>query len=168
MAKSMPKPTVYNNEIISWGFQHPELKLRVWPMATLGFDTPGYALITSEGYAAKRIRKIVSAFAKATFKGTDYAIKHPDEAVDILIKAVPELKKRYRGREMESHDSGRARARRRKKYGLGAMDTAKWQNLNDILKSYAVIERKVDLGKCCKIISPLIAGSLLLRSNGNG
>jgi NitT/TauT family transport system substrate-binding protein len=136
---------VYNNELIGWSFQHPELKLKVWTMASLGFDTPGYALITSEGYAAKS-PKIVSAFAKATFKGTDYAIKHPDEAVDILIKAVPELKKDIEAAKWKA-TIGPSQSEATKKYGLGAMDTAKWQNLDDILKSYAVIERTVDLGK---------------------
>ena len=43
--------TVYNNEVIAWRIEHPELKLKVWPMSSLGFDTPGYALITSEELA---------------------------------------------------------------------------------------------------------------------
>src|SRR5438105_10769854 len=60
--------TVYNNEVIAWGIEHPELKLKVWTMASLGFDTPGYAVISNEEYAAKN-PKIVSGFAKATFKG---------------------------------------------------------------------------------------------------
>jgi ABC-type nitrate/sulfonate/bicarbonate transport system substrate-binding protein len=84
--------TVYNNEVVAWGIEHPELKLKVWTMASLGFDTPGYAVISSEEYAAKN-PKIVSGFGKATFKGTDYALKNADEAVDILVKAAPELKK---------------------------------------------------------------------------
>jgi hypothetical protein len=84
--------TVYNNEVVAWGIEHPELKLKVWTMASLGFDTPGYVVISSEEYAAKN-PKIVSGFAKATFKGTDYALKNADEAVDILVKAAPELKK---------------------------------------------------------------------------
>ena len=53
-------------------------------MATLGFDTPGYALVTYEGLA-KTKPDVVKGFAKATFKGTEYAMQHPDEAVAILI-----------------------------------------------------------------------------------
>src|SRR5712692_5329 len=40
--------SVYNNELVAWRIEHPELKLRHWTMSSLGFDTPGYAIITSE------------------------------------------------------------------------------------------------------------------------
>jgi NitT/TauT family transport system substrate-binding protein len=140
--------TVYNNEVIAWGIEHPELKLKVWTMASLGFDTPGYALITSEEYAAKN-PKIVSAFAKATFKGTDYALKNADEAVDILVKAAPELKKEIESAKWKA-TIGPTQSEATKKDGLGAMDKAKWENLNELLQSYAVIDNKVDLSKVLK------------------
>src|SRR6185437_11771276 len=134
--------TVYNNEIVTWGIEHPELKLNVWKMADLGFDTPGYALITSEDFAGKNPKAVV-AFAKATFKGTDYALKHPDEAVEILVKAAPELKKEIESAKWKA-TIGPTQSEATKKNGLGAMDKAKWENLNDILKTYAVIDKKVD------------------------
>ena len=137
--------TVYNNEIVTWGIEHPELKLNVWKMADLGFDTPGYALITSEQFAGKN-PKAVGAFAKATFEGTDYALKHPDEAVEILVKAAPELKKEIESAKWKA-TIGPTQSEATKKNGLGAMDKAKWENLNDILKTYAVIDNKVDLSK---------------------
>lgn len=137
--------TVYNNEIVTWGFEHPELKLKVWTMASLGFDTPGYALITSEDYARKN-PKVVSAVAKATFAGTEYALKHPEEAVDILVKAAPELKKDIESAKWKA-TIGPSQSEATKKNGLGAMDTAKWENLDDLLKTYGVIEQKVDLAK---------------------
>ena len=40
--------SVYNNELVAWRIEHPELKLRHWTMSSLGFDTPGYAIITSD------------------------------------------------------------------------------------------------------------------------
>jgi ABC-type nitrate/sulfonate/bicarbonate transport system substrate-binding protein len=140
--------TVYNNEVVAWGIEHPELKLKVWTMASLGFDTPGYALITSEEYAARN-PKIVSAFANATFKGTDYALKNPEEAVDILVKAAPELKKEVEAAKWQA-TIGPTQSAVTKRDGLGAIDRAKWENLNDLLKTYAVIDNKVDLGKVLK------------------
>lgn len=137
--------SVYNNEIITWGFEHPELKLKVWTMASLGFDAPGYALITSEDYASKN-PKVVSAVAKATFAGTDYALKHPEEAVDILVKAAPELNKDIESAKWKA-TIGPSQSEATRKYGLGAMDIAKWENLNDLLKTYGVIAQKVDLAK---------------------
>jgi NitT/TauT family transport system substrate-binding protein len=140
--------TVYNNEVVGWGIEHPELKLNVWTMASLGFDTPGYALITSEEYAAKN-STIVGAFAKASFKGTDYALRNPDEAVDILVKAVPELKKEIEAAKWKA-TIGPTQSPATEKDGLGAMDRAKWENLNQLLKTYAVIDNKVDLGQVLK------------------
>ena len=128
--------------------EHPELKLKVWTMASLGFDTPGYALISSDEYAAKN-PKIVGAFAKATFKGTDYALKNAYEAVDILVKAAPELKKEIESAKWKA-TIGPTQSEATKKDGLGAMDKAKWENLNELLQSYAVIDNKVDLSKVLK------------------
>jgi NitT/TauT family transport system substrate-binding protein len=131
--------TVYNNEVITWGVQHPELKLKVWPMATLGFDTPGYAVVTSEDLA-KRNPKMVKGFTAATLKAMDYAVAHPDEAVDILVKAAPELKANIEAAKWQAMipaTKGGA--------STGALNHAKWEALNDILKTYGVIEQKVDL-----------------------
>jgi NitT/TauT family transport system substrate-binding protein len=133
--------TVYNNEIVTWRIEHPELKLKVWPMATLGFDTPGYALITSEELA-KKSPAMVKGFTQATLKGMDYAIGHPDEAVDILIKGAPELKA-----EIEAQKWAAMIPAAR---GGGALDRKKWESLNDLLKTYGVIEEKPDLNVVLK------------------
>jgi NitT/TauT family transport system substrate-binding protein len=140
--------TVYNNEVVTWGIEHPELKLRVWPMASLGFDTPGYALITSEQLAGKD-PNLVGAFTKATFKGTEYALQHPDEAVDILVKAAPELKRAIEAAKWkETIPSVTSEAT--KKDGIGALDRQKWEVLNELLKTYDVIEAKIDLNTVLK------------------
>lgn len=128
--------TVYNNEVVTWGIEHPELKLRVWPMATLGFDTPGYALVTSEELARKN-PKLVGAFTKATFKGSEYALQHSDEAVAILIKGAPELKANI--------EAAKWRDTINMTTATGALDRRKWELLNEVLKSYGVIDAKVDL-----------------------
>ena len=140
--------TVYNNEVVTWGVEHPELKLRVWPMAMLGFDTPGYALITYEDYAKSKA-SVVAALAKATAKGIDYALQHPEEAVSILVQAAPELKanieaEKWRATIPASTSSATARD------GMGTLDKAKWESLNDLLKANGVIDAKVDLDALLK------------------
>jgi NitT/TauT family transport system substrate-binding protein len=140
--------TVYNNEVVTWRIEHPELKLRVWPMSTLGFDTPGYALVTSEALAGKN-PKLVADFTQATFKGTAYALQHPDEAVDILVKAAPELKADIEAAKWKE-TIGVTTSAATKKDGLGALDRAKWEQLDDLLKTYGVIEAKVDLDAVLK------------------
>jgi NitT/TauT family transport system substrate-binding protein len=136
--------TVYNNEVIAWGIEHPELKLRVWPMASLGFDTPGYALVTSEELARTN-PSMVKRFTAATIKAMDYAVAHPDEAVDILVKGAPELNTnveaaKWRAMIPATKESG----------ALGSLNREKWEALNDILNTYDVIEQKVDLSSVLK------------------
>lgn len=133
--------TVYNNEVITWRIEHPELKLKVWPMASLGFDTPGYALVTSDEFA-KKSPATVKGFTQATVKAMNYAIAHPEEAVDILIKAAPELKAEI---EMQKWTTIIPAAR-----GGGVLNRKKWESLNDLLKTYAVIEEKPELGAVLK------------------
>jgi NitT/TauT family transport system substrate-binding protein len=134
---------VYNNELVSWHIEHPELKLKVWTMATLGFDTPGYALITYEDLA-KTKPEVVRGFVKATFKGTEYALENPDEAVAILVAGAPELKSGTEAAKWKATIPATTSAAT-KKDGLGALDRPKWDHLNDLLKDYAVIDSKVDL-----------------------
>jgi NitT/TauT family transport system substrate-binding protein len=140
--------TVYNNEIVTWAVEHPELKLKVWPMATLGFDTPGYALVTNDDLLAKK-PDMVRAFTKATMRGAEYAMKNGDESVAILIKAAPELKTEVEAKKWAATIPAVTSAAT-KKDGLGALDKAKWASLNDLLKTYDVIEAKVDLAAALK------------------
>lgn len=128
--------TVYNNEVVTWGIEHPELKLRVWPMAKLGFDTPGYALVTSEEFAQKNA-KLVAAVTKATFRGSAYAVQHPDEAVAILVKAAPELNANIEAAQWRETAAMTNPA--------GTLDRGKWGQLNELLKTYGVIDAKVNL-----------------------
>jgi NitT/TauT family transport system substrate-binding protein len=131
--------TVYNNEVIAWGIEYPQLKLRVWPMASLGFDTPGYALVTSEDLA-KRNPKLVKGFTAATLKGMDYAVANPEEAVEILVKAAPELKSNIEAAKWKAMIPATKGGS-----SIGALNRAKWETLNDLLKTYGVIDQKVDL-----------------------
>jgi NitT/TauT family transport system substrate-binding protein len=140
--------TVYNNEIITWGVEHPELKLKVWTMASLGFDTPGYALVTSEEMIAKR-PEVVRAFTKATLKGAEWALKNSSEAVADLVRGAPELKAEIEAKKWEATIPATTSAATAKA-GLGALDTPKWATLNELLATYAVIDSKVDLSTVLK------------------
>jgi NitT/TauT family transport system substrate-binding protein len=140
--------TVYNNEVITWSIEHPELKLKVWTMASLGFDTPGYALVTSEDLA-KAKPKVVKDFTAATMKGTEYALAHPDEAVAMLVAGAPELKSDIEAAKWKATIPATI-SEVTKTNGLGALDRAKWEALDDLLKTYAIIETKVELSDVLK------------------
>jgi NitT/TauT family transport system substrate-binding protein len=135
--------SVYNNELTAWPIQHPALKLRIWRFSALGLDTPGYSLITNEALL-KEQPQAVKGFVAATFEAEDWAIKHPNDAVDMLVEAVPELHKNVEMAKwrvmIPTSYSAATRAN-----GLGAQDRAKWERLVTMLKTYEIIKQSVDL-----------------------
>jgi NitT/TauT family transport system substrate-binding protein len=139
---------VYNNELVTWSVEHPELKLRIWTMASLGFDTPGYALITNEQLLREK-PDVVKGFVQATMKGAEYAIQHPQEAVAILVKGAPELNADLEAKKWKATIPAITSAAT-KKDGIGALDMAKWSSLNNLLQSYGIVEKKVDLAAVLK------------------
>jgi NitT/TauT family transport system substrate-binding protein len=140
--------SVYNNELVAWKIEQPGLKLRHWTLSSLGFDTPGYAIITSEDLF-KQKPQLAKAFKDATVKGIDYAVNHPEEAVQILTKAVPELKAEVEAAKWQATIPV-TRSPVTEKNGLGALDKQKWETLNDLLKTYGVISAKVNLDDVLK------------------
>jgi len=140
--------TVFNNELVAWRIEHPELKLRHWTMSSLGFDTPGYAIVTSEDLL-KQKPQLVKAFKDATIKGIDYSVSNPSEAGGMLAKAVPELKVEIETAKWQATIPV-TRSPVTEKNGLGALDKQKWENLNDLLKTYNVIDTKVNLDDLLK------------------
>lgn len=135
--------TIYSNELVAWSIEHPELKLKVFRMQQLGFDTPGNSLVTNETLL-KNKPEVVRAFTAATVAGMDYAVKNPEKAVDILVKAVPELKTNVEMAKWRSYMDSVTSAETQKR-GLGALDQAKWQALVALLKEYGGLEKGVDL-----------------------
>jgi NitT/TauT family transport system substrate-binding protein len=133
----------YGNELVTWSVEHPELKLKVWTMASLGFDTPGYALITSETLL-KAKPDVIKGFVQATMKGSEYAIAHPEEAVAILVKAAPELNADLETKKWRVN-SPSITSEATRKDGMGAIDRPKWSSLNDLMQTYGIIDKKVDL-----------------------
>lgn len=53
------------------------------------FDLVGHGVVTGETQLRENPKR-VQAFVKATLKGMDYALKHPDEAFKICLKYAPE------------------------------------------------------------------------------
>ena len=140
--------TVYNNELTAWKIQQPQLELRIWRMSGLGLDAPGYAVITNEAFLRDK-PQVVRGFVAATFKALDYALSHPEEAVDLMVKRVPELKASLEQAKWQAMIPA-ATSPVTEKRGLGAHDRAKWQALADLLKTYEVIKQDVNLDALLK------------------
>ncbi len=134
--------TVYNNELIAWKILQPQLDLRIWRMSELGFDAPGYAVIANEAFLKEK-PQVVRGFVVATFKALEYANAHPEEAVDLLVKGVPELKAPIELAKWKAMIPGSTSPVTERR-GLGAHDRPKWEALAGLLKTYEVIKQDVN------------------------
>ncbi len=84
---------------------------------------------------------VVQRFVRATFKGYQYAIEHPDEAGDLALKYDKTLDVAFQRASMQAEipliDTGDV--------PIGTMDSPVWQNTNDILVQQGLIKSQVDL-----------------------
>ncbi|MCX7774132.1 MAG: ABC transporter substrate-binding protein [Clostridia bacterium] len=87
--------------------------------------------------------KLVEDFMKATKKGYEYAIKNPEDAANILIKAVPEINKDL---VKESQKFLADRYQAEASY-WGYQKTEVWQRYTDWLFDNGFIKEKIDVSK---------------------
>ncbi len=83
---------------------------------------------------------VMQRFVRATFKGYQYAIEHPDEAGDLALKYDNTLDVKFQRASMQAEipliDTGDV--------PIGTMDSPVWQNTNDILLQQGLIKSAVD------------------------
>lgn len=91
---------------------------------TLDYYTP--ILIANNAYL-EEYPELVKAFLRATAKGYEYAIEHPDEAAQLLVDSVPEIDLAVaKASQAYLKDQYRAEALR-----WGWIDEARWSRFND-------------------------------------
>jgi NitT/TauT family transport system substrate-binding protein len=62
--------------------------LTLFNPATMGVNLPNEVIIVNEKFA-KDNQKLVQSFLNASLRGWSYALGHPKEAIDIVMKAIP-------------------------------------------------------------------------------
>lgn len=106
----------------------------------LDYYTP--VIVTNEKTAAND-PELVKAFMRATSKGYEYAIQHPEEAADILLKAVPDLDKELVLASQKwlspKYQDDAAR--------WGEQKREVWQNYSDWMHERGLIEKELDTDK---------------------
>jgi NitT/TauT family transport system substrate-binding protein len=84
---------------------------------------------------------VIQRFVRATYKGYQYAIEHPDEAANLALKYDKTLDVTFQRASMQAEipliDTGDV--------PIGTMDSPVWQNTNDILLQQGLIKSPVDL-----------------------
>lgn len=143
---------VYNemNQIINQGYDGD--KLQVISPKDYNAAILGDLLFTSEKYLNEH-PDLLQKFLVATYKGWQYTFEHPDEAIDIVLKYNPELKKDEQKQQLIAVlsliNTGSTETK-----GLGYINTPDYENAKAILlggldpqtEDYKKIE-KVDLNK---------------------
>lgn len=106
------------------------------------FDYYTPVIITNEKILSED-KKLAEAFMTATKKGYEYAIKNPDDAAGILLKAVPELNEEL---VKESQNFLSQRYQAEADY-WGMQKEEVWQRYTDWMFENGFIEKSIDVSK---------------------
>ena len=132
-----------------WNVEGVQLKLerrrpRIAPVDTLG--VPAYdELVLAAGYdTIQRDGAVLRRFLQALQRGTRAAQADPRAAVDVLLKAAPDLVRRFATRSVAEtlpvlfpEDAGRP---------FGFQDLQQWQDYADWMRRNDLLTRPVDVG----------------------
>lgn len=108
------------------------------PFSQFGINLYSIGLLTSQGMIRDHPDQ-VRAFVAASQKGWEYALQHPDEAVDLALKEFPQVDRNYLKGSWEiarsllntPNTEGRP---------IGWMSDKDWQQTLDLLQRYAGLE----------------------------
>jgi ABC-type nitrate/sulfonate/bicarbonate transport system substrate-binding protein len=109
------------------------------------WGTPDYAflnVLTAQGFA-KQNPATVRAFVAATMSGLEYALAHPEEAVDIYVARHPELDKDLLLAQWKAAIPSMAAAG---EHAAGWQDIATWRDLGDWMVQSELLKQPVDAG----------------------
>lgn len=108
-----------------------------------GIHLYGHTIITHENMV-KNHPDLVRKFVKATVRAWEYAINHPEEAIDVLIKYYPEIDKaseldKFRGELQLSENEVT------EEHGFGYQTKERWEEVQDLLYGLEIIKTKIDV-----------------------
>lgn len=111
--------------------------------ADLGVNLPNESIIANEE-VVKDNPELVQGFLDASLKGWSYALAHKEEAVDILLKQAPSLKREEQLEQLDQLQPlllyGPAKAK-----GIGYIDPEQMEFTNKFLVDNGVLEKPADL-----------------------
>ena len=112
-------------------------------LSDYGIDVYSTNIIANESFL-KENPDLVKRFLRASLRGWQHAVDHPEDAVAAYMAARPESDEAFNRANfkyliplLHSADT--------QQQGLGAQTEAKWQQTQDILHSLDMIDQKVDL-----------------------
>jgi ABC-type nitrate/sulfonate/bicarbonate transport system substrate-binding protein len=128
-------PVYKSNEpflIQSWDYE-----LVLWEAADFGVPNLGLAYVTSEEILANN-PELLAGFLRAALRGIDYAIAHPEEAVEAVLKYTgPETDPDHMRFMLEAEITD-AISPLTEAHGIGWQTLEQWQALADMLAEYEI------------------------------
>ncbi len=116
--------------------------LDIWDPADFGVPTMGLTYITRQDIVDGR-PNLVERFLKATLKGIEYVIGHPEEAMDTIMKYAPE-EDRAHMQFMLDAELADAVSPLTDQNGIGWMTESQWRELYEHLVEFEAIQRPFD------------------------
>lgn len=113
----------------------------IWP-SDYGIQMYADSLFTTEKMIAER-PDVVRRFVRATLKGWQYAIDHPDDAVADTLKYGEKLTKDHETRMMRASIP----LVRPDDKPVGAMDLVRWREMHALLREHGFLKRDIDVQK---------------------
>ena len=108
-----------------------------------GIPWYGNIYFTTETFM-KENPDVLKRFTKATIRGWEYALDHPEETVEIVVKYDPKLDKELQLRAIKGIKDY-ILTDITKKYGFGWMDKQKWTAIQNVLIDQKIIENPISI-----------------------
>lgn len=138
----LTQATIYNELELIKDRVGGEANLQILSPAEYGAAIPGDMIFTTRRYLDKN-PELVSKIVYASLRGWQYAFAHPNEAVDIVIRANPELKRESQLRQLAAVKqlvvAGKALSS-----GIGVMDADSYTNAQRVLLTSKQVKSKRD------------------------
>lgn len=135
---------VTGNELYRLILEQQGVDFNIWYPRDYGVDFVCHVILVSED-TLKNDPELVEKFVRATAKGLEYAITHPEETVDGYIKNFnPSGNKEM---EIELWQDYISEVVQPDKYSLGQFNRSQWQTTQDIIYDLGAMDKKVDLDK---------------------
>jgi ABC-type nitrate/sulfonate/bicarbonate transport system substrate-binding protein len=130
-------PVYKSNEpylLQKWGYD-----LVLWDPNSYGIPTLGLAYVTSEEILAAKT-EMLTRFLKAALQGIDFAIAHPEKAVNIVLRYTGPETDRNHMKFMLETEIGDAFSEVTERHMIGWQTLTQWSSLADLLIEYGAIE----------------------------
>ncbi len=112
-------------------------------MHMYGIDFYGDSLFTSEKEAEENHER-VAAMMRATIKGWEYAMNHPDELIDFILE-MPSVRERGVTRETLEYEAKVMRPLIQPELGIGNNNPRRWERMGEVFKETGMVEFDGDL-----------------------